>query len=97
MFYTFVHDTIADGPDGRGRKFASGDVIDETEIATGCLESCLRVGTLKPAPEQADADDAGDDTPPVAGTEEKAHAPETSDTETKVETEIKPPRKRGKK
>lgn len=66
MRYVFLTDLIADGPDGMGRKFAGGDVVDESELATGCLESCVRLGHIEPADTETDAFDAGAESTDVA-------------------------------
>lgn len=45
----FATDMVIDTPNGN-RAFKAGDVIEPAEVLPGCVESCLRLGTLIEVP-----------------------------------------------
>ncbi len=83
MQYVFTKTVNADTPGGKVRPFEAGEEIDQDDILAGCLESCLRVGSIKPidrtqesdvanaesgdAPDQSKGEKSGSDTNKTTG------------------------------
>lgn len=88
MRFFFIIDTRADGSDGMGRSFKGGKPFDDTEISSGCLESGLRLGTIKAIEEPASIND---DTVANQGTGEQQ-----TDAELPVPLSVPKPRGRGR-